>query len=66
MKYVHRADGTEANADDMPPLVRAFAFLVEHAAQRRKDGLLVPCSCDECEANRDVLDGKFFLEDDER
>lgn len=57
MKYVQRADGAEAVADDMPPHVRAFAFLIEHANQRRDDRLPLPCPCRECESNREALAG---------
>jgi len=43
MKYVECADGSQALADDMPPSTRAFLLLVEHANQRRDDGLPLPC-----------------------
>jgi hypothetical protein len=52
VKYVHRLDGTEAIPDDMPPRVRAFALLIEHANQRRDDGLPLPCPCAECDRHR--------------
>jgi len=57
MKYVQRADGTEAVLDDMPPAVRAVLLLVEHANQRRDDGLPLPCLCRECERHRAAVRG---------
>lgn len=50
-QYVVDADGTPAIADDMPPIARAVAFLVEHA-NRQKAATLPPCRCEECEAVR--------------
>jgi hypothetical protein len=55
VKYVQRADGAEAIADDMPPTVRAVALLLEHANQRRDDGLDLPCPCGECLRHRDAV-----------
>ena len=55
MKYVQRADGDDAIADDMPPAARAIALLLEHANQRRDDGLLLPCPCRECERHRKAV-----------
>jgi hypothetical protein len=52
MKYVQRADGAEAVADDMPPPVRAIALLLEHANGRRAAGLALPCPCGECDRHR--------------
>lgn len=52
MKYIRRDDGGEAVADDMRPHVRAFAFLVEHANQRRDDRLPLPCPCRACDVRR--------------
>jgi hypothetical protein len=52
VKYVLRRDGADAIADDMAPHVRAFAFLVEHANQRRDDRLPLPCPCIECGRHR--------------
>ena len=52
MKYIERDDGTEAIADDMPPTVRAVLLLLEHANQRRDDGLPMPCPCGECARHR--------------
>jgi hypothetical protein len=52
MKYVERADGTEAVLDDMPPATRAVLLLVEHANRRRDNGLPLPCTCGECERQR--------------
>lgn len=52
MRFVQRADGTRAMADDMPPTVRAVALLLEHANHRRDDGLLLPCPCRECDHHR--------------
>jgi hypothetical protein len=48
VKYIRRADGRPAIADDMPPSTRAVVFLIEHANQRRDDGLSLPCPCVEC------------------
>jgi hypothetical protein len=61
VKYVRRGDGREAIPDDMSPRLRAFAFLLEHANERRDDQLPLPCPCDECEVNRDALDGVEFV-----
>jgi hypothetical protein len=55
VKYVQRSDGAEAIADDMPPTVRAVALLLEHANQRRDDGLDLPCPCDECLRHRGAV-----------
>jgi hypothetical protein len=55
VKYVERVDGREAIADDMPPTARAVALLLEHANQRRDDGLPVPCPCGECERHRSAV-----------
>lgn len=55
MKYVRCADGTEAIADDMPPATRAVLLLIEHANQRRDDGLPLPCPCRECVRHRGVV-----------
>lgn len=52
MKYIQRDDGGEAVADDMPPVVRAVALLLEHASARRDAGLGLPCLCSECERHR--------------
>lgn len=52
MKYTARADGSPAIADDMPPTVRAVVMLLEHANQRRDDGLTLPCPCRECRRHR--------------
>jgi hypothetical protein len=67
MKYVARADGTEAVLDDMPPGARAILLLVEHANQRREAALPVPCQCCECERHRRTIrctsssDGKTLI-----
>jgi len=55
MKYVERVDGTEAVLDDVPPSTRAVLLLVEHANQRRDDGLPLPCPCRECERHRGTV-----------
>jgi hypothetical protein len=55
MRYVRRADGHEAIPDDMPPSTRAVAFLIEHANQRRDDGLPLPCPCHECGVHRGAV-----------
>lgn len=52
MKFVKRTDGGEAIADDMSPATRAMLLLVEHANQRRDDGLPLPCPCSECGRHR--------------
>ena len=52
MKYICRTDGRDAIPDDMPPSARAVAFLLEHASQRRDDGLPLPCPCAECAGHR--------------
>jgi len=67
LKYVSRADGTEAVLDDMPTATRAVLLLVEHANQRRDDGLSLPCPCRECERHRRAVrctssaDGKTLI-----
>jgi hypothetical protein len=67
MKYVSRADGAEAVLDDMPPATRAVLLLIEHANQRRDQGLSVPCPCRECERHRRTVrctsspDGKTLI-----
>jgi hypothetical protein len=67
VRYVQRANGNEAIADDMPPAVRAVALLLEHANQRRDDGLPLPCHCGECERHRSAVrcmssaDGKTLI-----
>jgi hypothetical protein len=67
VKYVERADGTEAVLDDMPPVPRAILLLVEHANQRRDAGLPVPCPCLECGRHRRAIrctssaDGKTLI-----
>lgn len=55
MRFVQRADGSEAIADDMPPSTRAVVFLIEHANLRRSDGLPLPCPCDECVRHRGAI-----------
>ncbi len=55
MKYVTRADGSDALLDDMPPAARAVLLLIEHANQRRDDGLPLPCPCGECERHRGAV-----------
>lgn len=55
MKYIRRADGSEAIPDDMSPLMRAVALLLEHANRRRDDGLPLPCPCTECKRHRGSL-----------
>jgi hypothetical protein len=55
VKYIERADGTEAIADDMPPTTRAVVLLLEHANQRRDDGLPLPCPCAECFRHRGAV-----------
>jgi hypothetical protein len=55
VKYVARADGGEAVLDDMPPSARALALLLEHANQRRDDGLALPCPCAECQRHRGTV-----------
>jgi hypothetical protein len=68
MRYVQRADGREAIPDDMPPSTRAVAFLIEHANQRRDDGLPLPCPCAECVSHRGAVrctklaDGTLVIE----
>lgn len=49
--HVFDADGAPAVADDMSPVARAFAFLLEHA-NRQRAAKLPPCGCPECEAVR--------------
>ncbi len=56
MKHIFR-DGQPAVPDDMPPNVRALAFLLEHANNRKDDGLPLPCPCAECEGHRQALVG---------
>jgi hypothetical protein len=55
VKYVTRGDGAEAVLDDMSPRLRAFALLLEHANQRRDDGLALPCPCAECDRQREAV-----------
>jgi len=55
VKYIQRANGGEAIADDMPPATRAVVMLLEHANQRRDDGLPLPCPCVECARHRDAV-----------
>lgn len=55
MKYVRCVDGREAIADDMPPVTRAVAMLLEHANRRRDDGLPLPCLCAECGRHRGAV-----------
>jgi hypothetical protein len=50
-EHVFDADGAPAIADDMSPVARAFAFLLEHA-NRQKAAQLPPCACEGCEAVR--------------
>lgn len=50
-QYVFDTTGRPAVADDMSPVARAFAFLLEHA-NRQKAAQLPPCGCRECEAVR--------------
>jgi hypothetical protein len=52
LRHVERADGGQAIADDLPPVARAVAMLLEHANQRRDDGLPLPCLCGECQRHR--------------
>ena len=52
MKFFQRSDGGAVIADDMPPVVRAVAMLLEHANQRRDNGLCLPCPCGECDRHR--------------
>jgi hypothetical protein len=53
-EHVFDAAGGPACADDMSPLVRAFALLLEHA-NRQKGAQLPPCGCGECERVRGRL-----------
>jgi hypothetical protein len=68
VRHVRCADGSEAIADDMPPYVRAFALLLEHANARRDQGLALPCPCRECERHRGAVrctkgpDGAVIIE----
>ena len=69
MRYIRRADGREAIPDDLPPpSTRAVAFLIEHANQRRADGLPLPCPCSECVGHRGAVrclklaDGTLVIE----
>jgi hypothetical protein len=55
VKYVRRADGRDAIADDMPPATRAVLLLIEHANQRRDAGLSLPCRCRECVGHRGAV-----------
>jgi hypothetical protein len=55
MKFVGSAAGGPAIADDMPPVIRAVALLIEHANQRRDDGLPLPCPCPECGRHRSAV-----------
>jgi hypothetical protein len=52
VRYVRRADGRAAIADDMPPTVRAV-----HANRRRNDGLALSCPCRECVRHRGAVRG---------
>jgi hypothetical protein len=52
LRHVFAADGEPAVLDDMPPNVRAFAVLLEHANRQRDAGLPLPCLCAECDAIR--------------
>jgi hypothetical protein len=52
VRFVQKADGTPAIADDMPTATRAILLLIEHANQRRHDGLPGPCGCGECTRHR--------------
>ncbi len=61
MKYVSRADGAEAIADDMPPLARAFSLILEHCHAREDAGLGFYCSCDECARNWETLQGRIKI-----
>ncbi len=67
MKYARRVDGAEAILDDMPPATRAVLLLLEHANQRRDDGLPLPCPCCECARHRGAVrcstspDGKTLI-----
>jgi hypothetical protein len=67
MKFIRRADGGAVVADDMPPVVRALALLLEHANQRRDDGLSLPCPCGECRHHRGAVrcmpsaDGRMLI-----
>ena len=53
-RYVFREDGRPAIADDMSPLARAFALLLEHA-NRQQAAQLPPCDCLECDNVRGRL-----------
>jgi hypothetical protein len=55
VRYIRQTDGRAAIADDMPPETRAIVLLLEHANQRRHDGLPLPCGCAECEGHRDAV-----------
>jgi hypothetical protein len=61
MKHVRRRGGGRAVLDDMSAAGRAWALLVEHAAQRRLDGYVdgegrvIPCACDECRRHRAAI-----------
>jgi hypothetical protein len=55
VRFVQCADGDEAIADDMPPAARAVALLLEHANQRRDDGLPLPCPCGKCAHHRSAV-----------
>ena len=55
MRYIERDNGAEAIADDMPPVARAVALLLEHANRRRDDGLPLPCPCGECLRHRGAV-----------
>jgi len=52
---VFASNGELANADDMPPRVRALASLIEHANLRQAARLPVPCDCGECEGHRQTM-----------
>jgi hypothetical protein len=46
MRHVFEADGmTPANLDDMPTGIRALAILLEHANDRKLQGLEGICRC---------------------
>jgi hypothetical protein len=55
MRFSRRSDGREAVADDMPPVTRSVLLLLEHANQRRDDGLPLPCPCEECQRHRGAV-----------
>jgi hypothetical protein len=55
VKFVQRDDGREAVADDMPPVVRVVALLLEHANARRAAALALPCPSAECHRHRGAV-----------